>query len=97
MPKKRLTSKGIVHLAGTPVTIGDRVIQRCLICGCKLLDSEDPVVNVIVDEGQAKFYTWVPGGWIQVNHQSAYLLYQSETPEFTEQELPSNNCMGLVE
>ena len=29
------------HLVGPPVVIGDRLIQRCLVCGMKLQDSND--------------------------------------------------------
>lgn len=31
---------GTVHLAGNDVRIGTRIIQRCLICGFKLLDMD---------------------------------------------------------
>jgi hypothetical protein len=95
--KNRLTNKGIIHLAGTPIIIHDRTIQRCLICGCKLLDSEDPIVNVVVEEGEARYYTWDTGSWVCVSQQSATLVSKSALNVFKQTELPPNNCLALVE
>jgi hypothetical protein len=39
----------MVHLAGNFVTIGDRVIQRCLVCWYKLLDVVPSHVMVAFD------------------------------------------------
>jgi hypothetical protein len=95
--ENKLTSKGFAHLAGVPIVIGERTIQRCFICGFKLVDTDDPVVNVVIDEGEAKFYTWEPGSWVRVNQQSALLLRTNDSLYFKKEELPDNPCLSLVE
>lgn len=40
-----------VHLAGNAIVIGQRMIQRCLVCGYKLIDVDLDRVAINVPEG----------------------------------------------
>lgn len=54
------------HLSGPRITIGDRSIQRCSICGEKLCDSKGQMGVVGPDGEPPKFNYWEPGRFIEV-------------------------------
>lgn len=87
-----------VHLAGNFVVIGSRVIQRCLVCGYKLIDNLGQVTEVTENDPNSQTSTWPIGGLIQIddgNPVQMTLLSESENPIF---EYEWNNCcVDLVE
>lgn len=86
-----------VHLAGNRVVIGDRVIQRCLICGERLTDIPS-VSNTAVPEGMnPEIATWEVGAWVEHDGNRMSLVGRTESPEFGATEVPENCCVDLIE
>lgn len=89
----------VVHLAGTPVALNGRAIQRCLICGEKLADS----LGCMVPEGDDRGVgVWPVGAWIEQVSYGGFateyaVLYQTESPEFEGAAIPAGCCVELVE
>lgn len=72
------------HVAGCGIQVYDRVIQRCLICGEKLADSNDPDFKTIWKEGELI--------------RSKYgFLYSTEREYLSIAKLPKDSCLQLVE
>lgn len=78
----------ITHIAGPPITACGRLIQRCSLCGEKLVDSK----NTASPDGRGPG-TWQVGRLVQVtegNPQRWTLLDDTE-------KLPDDSCLELVE
>lgn len=86
----------VTHIAGAPITLGGnypRVIQRCSLCGEKLVDSKGMMAPVGPDGTAPSVGTWEVGRLIQVeggNPTRFSLLPDSE-------QLPDDSCLALVE
>jgi len=85
------------HLAGTPIWINGRVIQRCLICGEKLCDSLNTMSPVEADGSAPVFPTWAVGAWVEFDRNRASLVAETERPFFAAEDLPEGCCLDLVE
>lgn len=81
------------HLAGTPVNVIGRWIQRCLVCGEKLVDSENH--DMITTEGKIYVSFWPVGGIIRIDGKNSSCIGITEIPEIIY--LPENFCLDLVE
>lgn len=87
-----------VHLAGNDVTIEGRVIQRCLICGYKLID--DRPDHTMVPEGMdCGFSTWPVGHLIEVTEMDGMTEYVNlgDTKQPSFDAAWSDCCINLVE
>lgn len=85
-------SETLSHVAGVVLTVGDRVIQRCSLCGAKLCDSEGCMIATSPGEEPPKFPTWEVGRLIQVNAGNPThftLLPESE-------KLPEDTCLEFA-
>ena len=72
-----------VHLAGNFVIFGNRVIQRCLICGVKLVDSLNQAVAQDRDDNSDNGVpVWEIGGLIEVDGGRTTIIGLSEEPKF---------------
>lgn len=87
----------IVHLAANPIVLGDRVIQRCFICGMKLADNLGSAVPVEPDGTARTFSTWGVGAWVENEGNRWCVVGQSERPQMSEDEIPEGCCLSLVE
>lgn len=91
-----------VHLAGNEVRIGTRVIQRCLVCGYKLVDRDLATVTVISPAGAAPadvVSAWGVGHLIEVCEGNPTRLYDigtTDEPVFPAAHWP-DSCLDLVE
>lgn len=90
--------KGVVHWAGEPVCICGRVIQRCKVCGEKLLDNLGPTDWAIfqMDSGGQigkafAIQTWALGAWIF--HKNG----EFKVVNYPVGYYPENGCVSLVE
>lgn len=86
----------VVHLAGPIVMIDGRLIQRCVVCGEKLLDSKNAMVAVPTNrqaEDDTELAHWEEGYLIEFSgsQQVALGMFESEGP------LPDEFCLSLVE
>lgn len=83
----------VTHVAGPAITVGSRTIQRCSVCGEKMLDSLGVMMAVGPNGEEPKLWTWEPGRLVR---------YSGEQPRRelllpdTEQ-LPGDACIDLVE
>lgn len=61
-----MNEEDVIHVSGTPISIYDRIIQRCVICGHKLHDSKDEE-NLIPEDcfPQGMFVIEREGGWME--------------------------------
>lgn len=88
-----------VHLAGNDVRIGRRVIQRCLICGYKLVDIDlDRIAFVSSNPNDKGIDTWAIGHLIQVTEGSpteSIDIGDTKQPQFNA--AWSDCCINLVE
>ena len=73
-----------IHLAGQPVTIDGRTIQRCLICGQKLCDGRDVA-------------TWRVASWIVQKEVDFDCIGEVEDPVISTGDIPTGCCLDLVE
>lgn len=79
----------VTHLAGPPITIGSRTIQRCSICGEKLIDCD--LRNLMVPEGEKhEALVWQIGRLVQKEGNRSSVLPDSN-------ELPEDSCISMVE
>lgn len=87
-----------VHLAANPIVIGDRVIQRCFVCGLKLVDNLG-VMCAANERGEvASIGTWEVGALVAVSGTcpvKSELVEVTERPHF--EEPWENCCLELVE
>ena len=81
-----------VHLAGTVVGLAGRVIQRCLICGEKLLDSKGSSAPVDMDGKTPTFPTWPVGGWVEVDGNQSMLISETKNLRFEAGDIPDGCC-----
>lgn len=82
------------HLAGAAITVEGRLIQRCAICGDKLIDSKNCFIAATTRENDT-FSSWKPGMFVRVttgNPQQWELLEDSGDGK-----LPDDSCIDLVE
>ena len=78
----------VTHLAGVFVGLAGRVIQRCAVCGYKLVDNK----NTASPDGSA-MPTWTDGALVEIdgNRSSMVGMYEDPAP------LPASFCINLVE
>lgn len=91
----------IVHLAGNEVYIGTRIIQRCLVCGHKLVDMDlAHCVSYGADGPEpAEGHAWGVGHLIEVsdgNPTCSVDIGTTEEPIFPAAHWP-DSCLHLVE
>jgi hypothetical protein len=86
------------HIAGHAVDVGGRWIQRCIICGTKLVDTQTnlgPPPDVTPDGPLTKITVriWAQGVIVEIKNG-----VQIDRGGFEElDELPDSICIGLVE
>lgn len=84
----------ISHLAGPPVCIAGRVVQRCPWCGYKLCDSEGSAAPLNPDGTPPTFPTFPQGHFVRVSegNPTSYV-----TGKKWEDDDPTDFCLDLVE
>lgn len=82
----------VTHLAGPVVGIKGRIIQRCPVCGEKLLDSLNAAMPLNPDGSVPEFPTWDEGSLVEVEGNRSSVI-----GEFISDSLPNNFCLVLVE
>jgi len=88
------------HLAGNAIVIGDRIIQRCFICGLKLADNRGAMAPVGEDGKAPVFPTWPTGAWVEVTegNPTAYIVVgESESPTMDTTDVPPNCCLERID
>ena len=86
-PVTELQAGTATHVAGPIVSVQNRVIQRCCVCGEKLADNEDRA------EEMRDF--WSDGELVRIKDGVMYSVgRESQT---IKKRLPSDFCIGLVE
>lgn len=88
-----------IHIAAPSVTINGRTIQRCAVCGLKLIDS---LHEVAMNENgtPAPVHTWNLWDMIEmetVDDHTTRTMLVSQNTGGVEQRYPSNGCLPLVE
>jgi hypothetical protein len=81
------------HVAAPSITVGGRVIQRCLVCGEKLVDSRGQMAPLGPDGEIPEVPTWEAGRMVRVhrgNPTRFELLPDSD-------QLTPDSCAALVE
>jgi hypothetical protein len=86
-----------VHLAGNRVVIGDRVIQRCLICGDRLTDIPDLSCTAVPEGMPRQVATFEVGAWVKRDGNMLIVVGRTESPEFGKSEVPEHCCVDLIE
>lgn len=81
----------VTHLTGPVVRVGDRVIQRCVICGDKIFDAT--VCDHAGDTDRVmRRMAWKEGRLLEINRKRRRCyMPKSDTP------FPSDFCLALVE
>jgi hypothetical protein len=89
-----MPGNSVTHIAGPALTIcGGRVIQRCSLCGEKLIDNRHEASPIGPDDMPDKRPTWEVGRLVRfsgTNPQSQVLLEDTD-------KLPDDSCLDLVE
>ena len=78
----------LTHVAAPAIQIGDRVIQRCAICGEKLIDARPSMHDFLQKAGliDIKLATWDAGAYVRIHNNSQVRV-----------NVPDNLCIVLVE
>lgn len=81
----------VTHIAAPFVIIRGRVIQRCAVCGEKLVDTKGTAMPLRPDGTPDKMPTWGPFELVQVegNRQSVIRCVDDK--------YPADGCIELVE
>lgn len=87
----------VVHLAGNAIRLGDRIIQRCFICGEKLCDNLNVAIPVNQDGSDPSFATFGVGAWVENEGNRMSVIGESESPQMDSSEIPDGCCVDLVE
>ena len=82
----------VTHAAGPAVNVGGRVIQRCAVCGLKLLDSKNTAGPVGPNGEPPEFPLWAEAALVEIDGNR-----QSLTGTFGEDPTPADFCIDLVE
>ena len=83
----------VTHIAGQAICVRGRWIQRCSLCGEKLLDSLRAAAPLNPDGTQPEFPRWECGRLVRVtagNPRSEVMLPDTD-------QLPADSCLELVE
>lgn len=91
-----LTDSVVVHLAGTAVRLGNRIIQRCLICGEKLCDNLGSVAPLNEYGSVLTFPVWGIGELVEHTGNRWAVVGETDSPNFQEGSFPENCCVELV-
>lgn len=83
----------LTHIAGPRMTVCDRVIQRCAICGFKLCDSLGVSMPLNPDGSVPKFACWEPGRMVRET-QGMPTRYEMLPDTHV---LPTDSCIDIVE
>jgi hypothetical protein len=75
-----------VHLAGPVIRLKDRAIQRCVICGSKLVDGFFGHVQMFPNEGL-----------VEVSDASGLTISYIPENDGTHEIWPENICFDLIE
>ncbi len=85
MPRNFTNLDTATHIAGVCVVVHGRHIQRCVICGEKLADSEDPKLTTIWAEVEA------------IRAKDGVLYRTGKDMDNMRRRLPRDLCNELVE
>lgn len=83
------------HIAGPYICFEGRTIQRCMLCGHKLVDDKNTAVPVNPDGTVDKTPTWAIDSLVRITegNPTSYVLIQPEH----EGKAPDDICIHLVE
>lgn len=90
-------SKGTIHLSGPVLQIDNRILQRCLICGQKLLDSEEHKLEAVVLGSTVGVFTYTAGSWVEVRENSSSVVGTQFGSVLASGAMPDNSCVGMIE
>lgn len=84
----------VTHVAAHPIVLNERVIQRCAICGEKLLDSKNSSIPIGPDGETPVFPVWTPGSLVEIKGTRSLDIgsFSDESKQ-----LPESLCINLVE
>jgi hypothetical protein len=83
----------VTHIAGLVLHVGGRTIQRCSLCGEKLIDNKGEEAPLNPDGSTPKTLTWEVGRLVRFegdNPVHSHLLDDTD-------KLPEDSCLDLVE
>lgn len=83
----------VTHIAGNVINACGRTIQRCSLCGEKLVDDKNCAMPLREDGTADSIGTWEVGRLVQVTigNPKRYLLLDDTD------KLPDDSCLELVE
>lgn len=86
----------VTHVAGPVIKVYNRLIQRCPICGEKLIDNYGFIPKKKSDGTKTKIQTWREGALVRYRTSE---LVPSLVGDFwdEQQKLPKDFCLALVE
>jgi hypothetical protein len=83
----------VTHMAGPVVGVAGRGVQRCAVCGEKLLDSKNAMAPVGPNGERPEFPFWREGALVECDGNRS-----SDAGDFmTAEHLPDDFCLSLVE
>lgn len=88
-----MPNESITHIAGVTLTIGDRIIQRCSLCGTVLCDNLNISTPLNKDGSIPVFPTWATGRLIRVHlgNPTRYELLDDTD------KLPDDSCYSSID
>lgn len=85
----------VTHVAAPHVTVSGRTLQRCVICGEKLVDSKHTAMPLGPDGGVPAFPAWRAGQYLRVYPGNPRV--EANVGHWDDDDLPADLCLPLVE
>jgi hypothetical protein len=87
----------VVHIPGPVIAVGRRKIQRCAVCGEKLVDNKAFIEGRVMAWSRENLEGGTPGFWptlepIRVDGTLSYVIEHVDG-----EQLPDDSCITLVE
>jgi hypothetical protein len=80
----------VVHICGTSINLNGRVIQRCCVCGLKLLDTNVQKGYLVESGHYYDVRPWLPGIYLIEDGAGKFSVAEKQPEE-------SDLCLELVE
>lgn len=85
----------VTHVAGPAVIVSGRGIQRCCVCGEKLIDTKHQMVPLNEDGSPGLASCWADGAMVQFDGSNP--RRESHVGQFGVNRLPADSCIVLIE
>lgn len=88
----------VTHIAGNVIEVLGRIVQRCVLCGAKLCDSQNVAMPLNKDGSEPVFPTWPVWSQVQVDagNPTRSVVIPETKDDQGRNKLPVDTCLPLA-